>query len=109
MIKAQSAIVPFWYTPKSETDADVKTRFQLRGLTGIQKAGAFNEPSPGARLRAILQYGLLRWENLIVSDGSEIKDVSAFEVLDILPETLIYELANQIIEATNLGEQEKKH
>lgn len=108
MIRAASAIAPFWYTPKSEENEEVKTSFHIRGMTGIQKVQVFTEPESRLRSRLILAYGLIGCRNYSSADGKLLDGTPVSDLIDTLKDTMIYELVNRIMEATTLAEQEKK-
>lgn len=122
MLKTNNPLLPFWYTPKAEQESENPTRFQLRGLTGLQRLDFLGESTSSGRVRIVLRYGLLSWENLTDSagqpvraqpelspDGKEIAPATPpAELIHRLDESILLELAGAVIDATGLSPAAKK-
>jgi len=114
-IKTISVLAATWFVPKSEKDDMNPARFEVRPLDGMQYMEVMNETSgtgvdlriSGRGLKLALQHGLVGWETVQDKDGKNI-EFSRNEV-NRLPPILLTELAAEILDISELGEEAIKN
>lgn len=117
-LRAASPFAPFWFTPEGQEGEP--TRFQIRGLTGIELSEVNSEAKPdienksmkfgAAAMRAALGYALSGWENFLDVDGNPLPfgaDRSAN--ISRLPFEVIGQLFAEILKASNVGGEQAKN
>lgn len=103
-----------WFIPESERESDNPTRFKYKPLDSEQ----FNEvllhvskdsdTITGKGMNLAVHYGLQDWENFLDPDtGKELK----FSRMNMkrIPNSIFLDLANTIIKASDLEEDEEKN
>lgn len=98
MISPVPKIAPKWV--ELETDAEPRTRFRIRQLTGIERAAVFMERDHKRRLREVIDAGLLTVEGY---------DLGAGSAVDTLPDFAVIWLAGEIIAFSTVSEEAKKN
>jgi hypothetical protein len=118
-LRAASPLAPFWYEPEGQ--AGEPTRFQIRGLTGLELAEVNTEAKPdfesktvrfgAAAMRVALQYALLGWENFQAEDGGNLEFDAKNRIASIekLPFDVIGELFGEILKASRVGADKQKN
>ena len=117
MRKALEVLAPTWYTPESEKDQAQPTRFNLRGLTGIDRHEVFLHVSLLSETKysidrkgaeACLHRGLVGWENFADQAGPIAFNGDMTTNIARLDQHLVSELVDAIMERTEITEAEKK-
>jgi hypothetical protein len=112
MATAAQKLAPFDHSMESDKDAQVKTVFKLRPLNSIEyiKASDMHMLGRGECFNFVLSTALLGWVNFTDAQGVDIKfSRKAFENIERLTVDQITELANKVLEASNLDETERKN
>lgn len=123
-IKALNTFSSFWYTPKEEDEEStqeegdiLQVEFQVCGLNGEQMAHV----GPGISvngddvsinynsLRALIGFGLKGWRNFENDSGPVKFHKNPAKNMAAMPYELQLELAGVILEASNVGEEERKN
>lgn len=115
-ITAISKLTAEDYIAQSDREDESPTRFRLRPLNGLQYMEVISELSrgddgqlriSGKGMKLALQYGLVGWSNFRDSDGKEIK----FNPVNVekIPPVILSELAGEIINRSEIGEDERKN
>lgn len=108
-IKALNPAAPFWYTPKAEQDVTEPTRFQLRGMNGMEQAqvaphlrgGADGSiVTDGEGMILMLGFCLVGWENFNDAKGPVKFSRNHAENQRRVPYELQTELAAEILNAS---------
>lgn len=114
-MKAINNLVEAWYTPTSEKDAEVPTRFRIKPLNGEQymtvmmetrtnESGDLSLSASG--MRQAINYGLVGWENF--TDGA--KDVPFSKAsISLIPAPELIALASEIINRSSISEEQEKN
>ncbi len=102
-----TGLVPEKYTPENQRFDDDPAIFTIRPLNGMEAMEMMAESTTGGVMRVAIKYGLEGWENCKNKDG-DIIQFSTENLGYILPQTLS-ELAEKIIELTDLGESQVKN
>lgn len=103
-----------WFTPESERESDNPTRFKYKPLDSVQMTEVLLHVSTesgtitGKGLNLAVQYGLEDWENLMDPDTGKPLKFGRMNIKRV-PNSILLDLANTIIEASDLGEAEEKN
>lgn len=102
------------YVMESEREADSKTIFRIRQLTGIERMELGEMVRDSARdsdmSRFVVCKGLQGWSNLLDENGGNLEfQQSPDSNIQLLPADVIQELANEISEFTILNEEDVKN
>ncbi len=106
MQKILSGLVAEKFTPKMQRSDDDPAVFTITPLNGMDAMEMCAETTPSSVMRVAIKYGLTDWENCKNKNG-EIVEFNVANFGQLLPQTLS-EIADKIIEITDLGEDEKK-
>ena len=108
-IKVLEGLTPDWFTPASELDAETPTRFKLKPLNGFEYMDVLGETAVNEHghrmlnargMRQAIKYGLVDWENFDAPFNQQ--------SVGTIPTTYLIEIANEIINRSDLtGEKEK--
>jgi hypothetical protein len=112
-IKALTGLVPEWYTPTSEEDADNPASFEIMALTSPQIAklqGEFDRETgeiSGVGLYESAVLGIKNWRNVTNHEG----EVLAFSRrnIDLLPYTTIIEVGGKVLANSFVTEDDQKN
>jgi hypothetical protein len=111
-IKATTGLVPEWYTPKIEEDADDPASFELTPLKAPQIAGLQGEFSrvtgeiSGKGLYEAAKIGITDWKNFNDHEGKPLKFSKSN--IDVIPYNILIELGGEVLANSFLtGEDEK--
>jgi len=111
---ARKKIDPVWFTPDAYAEDEDPVAFKIKPLSGSQAVEVGAEVAEiagqmrvtGHGLNLAIRYGLAGWRNYIDERGKEIK--FNFLAAQNLPAEILSDLAVEIYEMSNLGEEEKK-
>lgn len=117
---ASSPLAPFEYVLEADRNEEAPPTFKLRGLNGIEfmevmadaksdETGNRVDLTPQG-LRTAIRYGLLGWQNFNDAEGNRVRFFGDMNKnLARLRLTQLTELAGQIIEASDIGEDDAKN
>lgn len=116
-IKALDPIVPFWWTPEGQENAENPTRFRIKSLTGIQRIEVNTDTKMTGRglvisaagIRTAIRYGLIGWDNFNNVDGPVPFSFDVDENIARLPEGVILQIVDRILNASSVSEEAKKN
>lgn len=115
--KAIDPITPFWWTPDDQKDDPKPVRYKIRPLNGMQrievntdlKIGPLGLIISATGVRNVLRHGLLDWENVEDTTGANVPFSENIDAnLARLGEQELIAISNRILEASNVGADEKK-
>lgn len=112
MATAAEKVAPFDYTLESDKDAQQKTVFKLRPLSAIEyiKASDMHVFGRAECFDYVLRTAMQGWEHFTDAQGKEIKfSRKSAENIGWLTTEQITELANKVLEVSNLDETERKN
>lgn len=113
MANAAPKLGPFEHIVEADKDAPEKTVFKLRPLGAfeyMQAGEIINTRSRAECFEFVLKTALLGWSHFVDGDGMEVKfSRKQTENLERLTLRQVVELANRILEASVLDENERKN
>lgn len=113
-MQALNPVTENWWSPKDQ-DAKRPVKFKIRTLTGFEQLGIgmdANETEPGvyqlsrASIEAAIACGLVGWQGVLDENGDELPFKRKH--VNRLPPDVLPELAAAIINASDVGDDEKK-
>lgn len=115
-IHAKNTFTPVIFTPDSEKDSDDPTTFTLKPLNGLEYMQVLNNTTiddngvtklSATGLELALRHGLTGANNLIGENGKPIT-LNRF-TMKTLSAVLLIEIANAILEASEIDGEERKN
>ncbi len=115
-ITAFSGLAPEKYIPRSEREEDSPAEFTLKPLNGLEYMEVIGQlindedlgwQITGRGLRIAISYGVIGWTEFNDADGKEIK--FSKNNVKLLPSVILGELADKIINISEIGEAERKN
>lgn len=104
------------FVPDREIGADLPATFRLRPLTGPQYLEMISEMVrdsegqtrlSGRGLRRVIEWGLVGWSNILDENGQPFK--FSQQNVALIPPLVLSEIASEIINRSEIGEEQEKN